>query len=496
MAVHADASDARLTGLLRTDTATAYAALLELRARHREPGLAYARLCTTSESAARQLAAQVFTTAARETARGTDPGVPWRHRLLLLTVRSASSWAADDRAAGLDPGLLLILNTSAPGGPPPPMLAAFRSLPARAQGLVWYRLVEREPETRTAVLLGLTREDVVYGTEPALQSLAQACPRFRLAASDDPDCADFRRLIEESVRPGTPRDSADLRAHMALCVHCTAAYEELSALRDNPRTALAEGLLPWAGTAYVTRETAGERVGAPGSPRTWPRHRRVVLTSVALGVAVTPLVLLLMAQSSSPRGPQDTARTPAPVVPPPVTVTATATVSAAPTPSPTSRPPSPSPSPSRTARPTPSPSPSPVRPPGATYAQVVNVASGRCLDIRDGDLEQGTDVITAPCASSPTQRWRVDTGRGVLQSSADPDFCLDSRGSVDRGVGIWECGSVDGDNGDNLRFTVDPDGVIRPAIAIATALTPDDDGGLVLRPLTGGREQRWRAGAV
>jgi len=89
----------------------------------------------------------------------------------------------------------------------------------------------------------------------------------------------------------------------------------------------------------------------------------------------------------------------------------------------------------------------------------------------------------------------VDTGRGVLQSAADPDFCLDSRGDVDKGLGIWSCDSVEGRNGDNLRFTVDPDGVIRPAIAIATGVTPGGGGGVSLEPLTGGGEQRWRAGA-
>ncbi|MFD1272912.1 hypothetical protein ACFQ51_17355 [Streptomyces kaempferi] len=52
---------------------------------------------------ARQLAAQAFTLAARETARGSDPGVPWRHQLLLLTARVAVSWAADERAAASTP---------------------------------------------------------------------------------------------------------------------------------------------------------------------------------------------------------------------------------------------------------------------------------------------------------------------------------------------------------------------------------------------------------
>jgi hypothetical protein len=126
----------------------------------------------------------------------------------------------------------------------------------------------------------------------------------------------------------------------------------------------------------------------------------------------------------------------------------------------------------------------------------VNVSTGRCLDIRDGDLSNGTDVMTAPCSGSATQRWRVDTARGVVQSYADSGFCLDSRGDVDKGVGIWDCDSVDGDHGDNLRFTVDSDGVIRPAIAIETGLTPAGGDGVSLEPLDGGAGQRWRAGAT
>lgn len=126
---------------------------------------------------------------------------------------------------------------------------------------------------------------------------------------------------------------------------------------------------------------------------------------------------------------------------------------------------------------------------------MVNVSTARCLDVA-GDFSNGTDVVTAPCSAARSQRWRVDSGRGVLQSAADPDFCLDSRGDVDKGLGIWSCDSVEGDNSDNLRFTVDPDGVIRPAIAIATGMTPGGGDGVSLEPLTGGAEQRWRAGAA
>lgn len=124
----------------------------------------------------------------------------------------------------------------------------------------------------------------------------------------------------------------------------------------------------------------------------------------------------------------------------------------------------------------------------------MNVASGRCLDISGADLEKGTDVITAPCSSSPTQRWRVDSARGALQSYADPDFCLDSRGATDDGVGIWECASLEGRNAQNLRFAVDTVGVIRPAVAPDFAVAPTGGTSVSLVRESGRADQRWRAG--
>ncbi|WP_329217954.1 RICIN domain-containing protein [Streptomyces sp. NBC_01485] len=494
-------TDAHLTDLLRAAPATAYPALRELRARHHPAVLAYARHCTTGEPAARRLASEAFTLAARETARGNDPGGPWRHWLLLLSGRIAASWAADDRAGGLDAGLLLVLNTSAPGGPVPPLLAAFRTLSFHAQGLLWYGVVEREAAERTAALLGLTPEGVTYGTGRALHSLAQVCLRHRLTASDDPRCGDFRRLIEESVRPDGPRHSPDLDVHRAQCPHCATAYEEQCALRDAPRAALAEGLLPWGGTAYVMDEHEASRRLAPTAVR--GPGRRVVLASAALGVAVVTLAVLLASTGgAADRGSAGAVVTGPPPAVPAVTVTATVAVPV--TPSADSPSPSPSSPPSHTSappgpRPAPIPSPSPTRLPGATYAQVVNVATGRCLEVA-GRPAEGTDVVAAPCSASPSQRWRVDSGRAVLTSYADPAFCLDTRGGVDKGVGVWTCAALDGPNGRNLRFTVEGDGTIRPAIALLSALTANDTGTLSLELLEengeGNGDQMWRAGAV
>ncbi|GGS73790.1 hypothetical protein GCM10010285_60690 [Streptomyces pseudogriseolus] len=86
------------------------------------------------------------------------------------------------------------------------------------------------------------------------------------------------------------------------CPHCTTAYEELAALRDAPRTAPAEGLLPWGGTAYAAggpdeRAAGGTGVwrsgsGPAGSGRESedgeraPDRRRTVLVSAVLGAAL------------------------------------------------------------------------------------------------------------------------------------------------------------------------------------------------------------------
>ncbi|MEV7284153.1 RICIN domain-containing protein [Streptomyces sp. NPDC093252] len=560
--VYSGASDVRLTELLRGPTAVAYPALQELRARHRESVLGYARLCTTGDSAARQLAAQAFTLAARESARGSDPAAPWRHQLLLLAGRVARDWADGDRSAALDAGLLLVLNTGARDGPVPPLLAAYRTLPDRTRGLIWYGPVEGESPERTARLLGISRADVAYGTEPALTALGRALLRARLTASDDPDCQDFRRLIEESVRPDSPRHSPDLVAHMTHCPFCSGAYEELTALRDTPRTALAEGLLPWAGAAYAARPRGGEPGGAgaeeeEGRRRGWffsswsswssgsselsrasgasgplgssgasgasgasrssrssgafrssrssRSSRRVA--GVSAGLVVGLIALLSMLSPDDPVPPAQAANpvTVAPPPPPPVTVTATTTITATaaesaastPTPTPTLTSAPRRPSSSSSSSPSSSPSSTPVSPPGASYAQVVNEASGRCLEVRDGRFEKGVDVVTAPCSSAAVQRWRVDAGRGVVQSAADPEYCLDSRGEPGRGVGIWTCSSVAGSNGLNLRFTVDGSGLIRPAIAPDTAVTAEGGEGVVLRSVAGAdgdAGQRWRAG--
>src|SRR5437660_128211 len=54
------------------------------------------------------------------------------------------------------------------------LLTAFRDLPARRQGVLWYGVVDEEPDTRTAVFLGLAPGEVAYAGEAALGALRRA----------------------------------------------------------------------------------------------------------------------------------------------------------------------------------------------------------------------------------------------------------------------------------------------------------------------------------
>lgn len=264
-----------------------------------------------------------------------------------------------------------------PEGPLPPLWSPRTGRCPRVPGIPpagagceearWYGAVEEQPAERTAGLLGVSPEDATYGTEPAFQALRQSLLKTRLAASGNPRCQGFRRLIEESVRPGSPRYSADLHAHMTLCAHCALAYEELSQLRDAPRTALAEGLLPWGGMVYVMGCTDRRNAAdAPGAARWWPARRTAPATT-AVGVALSPLLVYLLASGGSePARAAGTVRTPPPA--PAVTVTATASTAPSPSPTPSPTPPTttpsppPTPAPSRTKHASSTPTPTPAPP--------------------------------------------------------------------------------------------------------------------------------------
>ncbi|MCG0287206.1 ricin-type beta-trefoil lectin domain protein [Streptomyces sp. PSAA01] len=569
---YAQLSDAELTERIRSGAPTALPATQQLRERHLPAVLSYARLCARTRADADQLADLSFGLAAQETCRGIDPWGPWRHHLLLLVQRVAATWAEGNRAERLDPPFAEWLGRSGitadgEAGRRRPqersaILGGFLSLSARTRDVLWYSVVDEDPDTAVATFAGLAPHTVPALRETARDALREAWLRTHLERGGEQTCQGFRGLIEAAVRPDNPRRCDDLDRHLSACPSCAGVYGDLIRMDEDPRTVIADGLLGWGGAAYVTagpvsglpsvgsatpshagpRQPGPPPAAAPPTPYppaeaaegamaagvaggagigpnaanapmdggsagrwrrpTWtgsrpPATTALIAVAAVAAVAATVAVLVSGGDEMTPAGGRNT--------PPPVS--ATATPSAQPTtdpPAPTKRPqrpPNPGgmTEPPTTAPATPPPStapPSGAPIPGGTYTLVINADSGLCLDIRDQRLEKRTDAVLAPCAGTDTQRWRLDS-EGLLHTEADPDFCLDSRGDTDRGVGIWPCSSADGDNGENLRFVVDRQGLIRPHIAPDFAVTPDDDetdSQVELRSAEDRNDQRWNAG--
>ncbi|MEJ8633038.1 RICIN domain-containing protein [Streptomyces sp. MS2.AVA.5] len=539
MPAYAALSDAELTERIRAGAPPAFPATQELKRRHLPAVLAYARLCGRDQVAGNQLAVQAFDLAAQEAIRGIEPRGNWRHHLLMLVQRVGRTWAEGNRRDRLEPDFAAWADESAdraewslpesqrlPFEMSSAMLAGFYGLPELTRGILWYTVVDREPDDTAATYLGVRPDIVSEQRTKAQDAMRQAYIKAYLARADDKRCAGFQRIIEASVRPGDRRRSDDLTNHLAECTGCTRLMANLARMTANPRGVFAEGLLQWGGAAYAARRPVRALLDAvPAQPERSPAAshgsapaaseprkgarlptRPVVLAAVAVAAAVIAGTVLATT-SGDASGPVASDRPTQPPQPawPPASASAPAP---SPSPSPTreaSKPPTPRPSPTASAPKPPAPPPSKAVPPppapapivpGGGYTRVVNAGSGLCLDIEDGVMENRTDVITARCNGAETQQWSLEPG-GLLRSNADPDFCLDSRGDTDRGVGIWSCSSADGKNGMNLRFTVDASGAVRPYIALDFALEPSggsEGSSLGFDPADGDSDQRWTAG--
>jgi hypothetical protein len=548
--------DGELTERIRAGAPSAYPAVQELRRRHMPALRSYAMLCGRNTLAGNQLAVQAFDLATQEACRGIGPEGCWGRHLLTVLQRIGLTWAAGSRRARLEPGFAAWLDENTDVAPPyppdsprprlratSPMLTGFQRLPEQTRGVLWYAVVDDEPDTTVGTFVGVGPATVPELRAKALEALRRAYIQAYLEHSGSRKCQGFRRIIEAASQPGDGRRSNDLALHLAECAGCARLTGELSRMAAGPRAVLAEGLLRWGGAAYAAGGPVRARLAdAPATIERWETRtaalpvphasagrlrpsggsvgdgarrpsRLTVLVAVAVAAVVIGTLVTTGSGDPAPARDRDRARAEEPsrweARPPAVLPTAVPSATAAPSPSPSKKP---SASPSRTtAAPTtavpapepPPPAPSKSAPPrpvpivaGSGYTQVVNAASGLCLDIAGGVMEDRTDVLTAPCDGTPSQRWKLEPV-GLLRSSADPDYCLDSRGATDRGVGIWSCSSVHGGNGLNLLFIVDSAGVVRPRIAPDFALEPLGDAGggtLDFDPVDGDSDQRWTAG--
>ncbi|MGW6991996.1 ricin-type beta-trefoil lectin domain protein [Streptomyces sp. NPDC054946] len=434
-------------------------------------------------------------------------------RLELLTLVSPSAPAAAGHA-GREESLQSFVRQG------------FATLSFRTQVILWHSVVEQETDHHVATITGDRPEGVPDLSLRALSACRDAFLRAHLQARPAPHCPAYARMLDAAAGRADVRGNPDLTRHVDGCPGCAAALRGLVALFDTPGPLLAESLLGPSGPLHLSSRTrtngdaddtlplptaAGARPKpAVGGRRSAGFLRKPVgrLTlGAATGLIVATALAVVIQPAGGPRMP-DTAEgdPPRPPVasgggvasPAPSGSRARPSASASPQ---TSRTPSPSatgPSPDATPSPTPTAGAATVEPlrpfQASAYVPAVNAATGLCLDVRGGTFSNGVDVITARCRDgAPAQRWRLDD-KGLLHNAADPGYCMDARGSTRDGVGIWSCSALGRAEGDNLVFSTDATGRIKPRIAPGYAVTPGS--GQPGAPVAFGRadaaaEQRW-----
>ena len=65
----------------------------------------------------------------------------------------------------------------------------------------------------------------------------------------------------------------------------------------------------------------------------------------------------------------------------------------------------------------------------AVFYELVNNASGLCLDINNAVMANGTNVMQWTCSGEHWQRWYYESSSQLMRSKNDPRFCLDNGGT-------------------------------------------------------------------
>ncbi|GKQ34052.1 RICIN domain-containing protein [Streptomyces sp. A012304] len=494
----------------------------ELLTLHGRAVLDYATLCAgSSPGAAERLAEQAFWNT-RGDAAGVD--FPWRPRLLAAVLETAREWRTDDRRAALHPSLR-------EGGRPAPagagrggrpasagvvgeggrpagsaadpgtrdrrlLLRAFRSLPHRAQVLLWHTEVEAEDIEAVASLLGA--EPSLLNPGRARTLLRDECVRAHLDLAPDERCRRLNRLIDVHARPGSGETMAEVLDHLDHCAHCAAAVDQLDHSGGRLPALLAEAVLVFRAADYLATRTARRATApahAPAEPTdTGPRptaapdsaprrrHRWPLLAAMAVVlcglIAATPMALDGTSETGGTgetgeiSGTNETGRT---------GIEEKRGGASGPTPEAPARGPSVSPTPVADE---------------ALVTRLRNMRTGLCLDVTASARMAGARAVTADCGGSTTQVWRLEDG-GRLRSQAAPDLCLNAEPQGT--LALRSCATTaGGESSGDTRYDLAADGLLTLVEEPGVALTPErraTGSAILLEPVPEDRirrSQRWR----
>ncbi len=496
-----DASDVELSAELKkwTGTTPALHPVGELLDRHWEAAFAYARLCTSGARPAGMLTTAAFTRLFGESLRQSGPTSAWRPHLLVTVRRLAGEWEGDHRHEMLHPELR---DTS--GGnrvaarllPAPDrrlLSRAFQNLPQSARCLLWHAEVEAEPLEIPAGLLGLSVTDAAVELGRARGRLREECLHVHREVVPQEECRRYIRLIDVTCRRRSFDVDPDLAKHLADCMHCRYAADQLNQFNGDLALALAEGVLGWGARAYlesrpgraaesaiveveqapiieiatvdsvlpVPRVLAGappmpanpplstELAVHPGSPRSAHkaarravrRRNRVLAAATVSALVLVPLVLWSVLGSDDEDGstaetsPSDTATTGSDTAGDPSWVGSGETTK------------------------------------GALRGRLHNVESGLCIGIVGDKAVKGAETELTSCSSAAGQEWSYESN-GLLRNAAAPDLCLDSH--LGYSVTLAPCTGAAQPATKNVRYDFTLQGTLVPRWNQELALTPAD----------------------
>ncbi|MFF3943392.1 cellulose binding domain-containing protein [Streptomyces sp. NPDC001902] len=288
--------------------------------------LCFAQLCSLSPEDGGRLAADAFDRGLDLTPDAADgapgPGLPPLPLLLTAVRDTAASWQARGEGDSLQPEFRIWLNAERAarrGRAPRPEPLALRGLRAMAEpdaALLWSTEVECRPAAVTAHALGVDVTAVEREIDRAREDFRDRCLRAHQEEPPSDECQGYARLLDAATRMPVEAAPEDLRRHLRGCAECARAAVCLTLLGGGLPEALAEGVLGWAGPAYLEARRRGAGRGATAAPpsrraaraaraaraRTRvPGGRAAVAGAVAVLAAVICLTALVTSDDSAPR---------------------------------------------------------------------------------------------------------------------------------------------------------------------------------------------------
>ncbi|NEC84354.1 ricin-type beta-trefoil lectin domain protein [Streptomyces sp. SID12501] len=468
------------------------------------------------------LTTAAFTRLFGESLRQSGPTSAWRPHLLVTVRRLAAEWEGDHRHESLHPEL-----RSRPGGgnrvaarllPAPDrrlLSRAFQNLPQSARCLLWHAEVEAEPLEIPAGLLGLSVEDAVVELGRARGRLREECLHVHREVVPQEECRRYIRLIDVTCRRRSFDIDPDLAKHLAGCMHCRYAADQLNQFNGDLALALAEGVLGWGARAYLESRpgraaesaiveveqapiiematvdsvlpvprvlaqappmptnppVSTELAVRPGSHRSAHkaarravrRRNRVLAAATVSALVLVPLALWSVLGSDDEDGstaetsPPDTATTGSDTAGDPSWIGSGETTK------------------------------------GALRGRLHNVESGLCIGIVGGKAVEGAEAELTSCSSAAGQEWSYEKD-GLLRNVAAPDLCLDSH--LGYSVQLAACAGTSQPGAKNVRYDFTLQGTLVPRWDQELALTPADAAGegdapLVLKSREESADQHW-----